>query len=65
MLNMRGNRRNFAEADRLPVLARGRSIKDSVSDMKLEQKAEVLCFRYVKNGNFSLMFLHQILCNSW
>ena len=31
MLNRRGNRRNFAEANRLPILARGRSIKNSVS----------------------------------
>jgi hypothetical protein len=33
MLNRRGNRRNFAEADRLPILARGRSIKNSVSGL--------------------------------
>jgi hypothetical protein len=31
MLNRRGNRRKFAEADRLPILARGRSIKNSLS----------------------------------
>ena len=44
MLNRGGNRRNFAEAGRLPILARGRSTKNSVSvsDIgnweKLEQK---------------------------
>jgi len=31
MLNRRGNSRNFAEAGRLLILARGRSIKNSVS----------------------------------
>jgi hypothetical protein len=33
MLNRRGNSRNFAEADRLPISDRGRSIKNSVSDL--------------------------------
>ena len=31
MLNMRGDRSNFAEAGRLPILARGRNIKNSLS----------------------------------
>jgi hypothetical protein len=31
MLDSGGNCRNFAEAGRLPILARGRNIKNSVS----------------------------------
>ena len=34
MLNRRGNCRNFVEADRLPILALGRSIKNFVSALK-------------------------------
>ena len=42
MLNRGGNRIFFAEAGRLPILARGRSIKNSVSDSHAK---EMLAFK--------------------
>jgi hypothetical protein len=44
LLNRGGNRRNFVEAGRLPILARGRSIKNSMSYlMRIHLKFSFTC----------------------
>jgi hypothetical protein len=50
MLNRRGNSTTFAEAGRLPILARGRSIKNYVSEI----------LKICKNTSKSLIFLFLI-----
>jgi hypothetical protein len=42
MLNRQGNSKKFAEAGRLPILARGRSIKNSVSEVLLIFEGKML-----------------------
>jgi hypothetical protein len=47
MVNRGGNCRNFAEAGRLPILARGRIIKNSVSEEKKQAGVELCQAKFV------------------
>jgi hypothetical protein len=53
MLNKGGNHKYFVEGGRLPILACGRSIKNSVSEYSKEQRKEIFPIQDI----FDLIFI--------